>query len=501
MNFHKRVPIAFAAVAVMLGADYWIVSRPEPHGVAEFNPIKVSLGREELILENLTQRGSSLLLHQGGKNEVVEIFFEKGVFAPAIQKLLRNQPWAQSSEAQNISYTTLDTLGAAGPPCRTSVEIKSADSAFPELRLFQDGIAGGEEHRELSFKAKSRIQVDSLTTPDDDDPAQTNGPGCRKLLQAGGNRFTLTRTPLSVLAEAGSSVRLKFMPASATPLWDNRPDSPRSLFEPFRGISLEARSVRRSPIDSPQRLFLAAAPKGKKALAIDNLFAGSDTLQINLAGVGWVISDEHPVGPTLREWVSASRLRAALIGLFNMVIFCGAILFCAESSPTIKGMIRHATRGPVFRVPSPAHGLVVFLCHCSEDKPMVREIDRVLKSNGFQPWLDEDDIFPAHLWDKEIKQGLRSSHAVIICLSNTFVRKEGYVQKELRYAIDIANEKPEGVVFLIPVRLDNCEILPSLADLQFIDWFKLDGSEKMLRALRERAKEVEIDVAASSGQA
>jgi hypothetical protein len=258
--------------------------------------------------------------------------------------------------------------------------------------------------------------------------------------------------------------------------------------------------VRRSPIDSPQKLFLAAAPNGKKSLAIADLLAGSDTLQMNLSGVGWVTSDERPVGPTLGEWVSASSLRAGLIGLVNMVIFCGATLFCAESSPTVKGMIRRATRGPVFRVPSPAHGLVVFLCHCSEDKPMVREIDRVLKSNGFQPWLDEDDIFPAHLWDREIKEGLRSSHAVIVCLSNMFVRKEGYVQKELRYAIDIANEKPEGVVFLIPVRLENCEILPSLADLQFIDWFKLDGPEKILRALRERAKEVEIDAAASSAQ-
>ena len=106
MNFPKRVPLAFAAVAVILSADYWIVNRPEPHGVAEFNPVKVSLGREELILENLTSPGSFLLSHQGGKNEVVEIFFEKGALAPATQKLLRSQPWAQSSEAQNISYTT-----------------------------------------------------------------------------------------------------------------------------------------------------------------------------------------------------------------------------------------------------------------------------------------------------------------------------------------------------------------------------------------------------------
>jgi hypothetical protein len=491
MNLHTRVPIAFAALAVALWADYWLLHRPEPHGVAEFNPIKAKLGREELILASPTMSGSPLLSHQGGKNEVVEIFFEKGVLAPATQRLLRGQPWAQSREPQYVSYTTLDTPGAKGPPCRTSVEIKFADLSFTELRLFQDGIAGGEEHRELSLKAKSRIQVDSLTVPDD--PEQTNEPGCRKLLQAGENRFIFGATPLSVLAEAGSSVRFKFLPASATPLWDANP----GLFEPFPGISLEARSVRLSPIDLPQRLFMAAAPNDKKLLVIDQFLAGSDTLETNLSGVGWVTVNDVPISPTLAEWISASSLRAGVVGFLNLVIFCGAILFCAESSRTIKGMVRRATRGPIFQIPSPAHGLIVFLCHCSEDKPAVREIDRVLKSNGFQPWLDEDNIFPAQLWDREIKQGLRSSQAVIVCLSKTFARKEGYVQKELRYAIDIANEKPEGAVFLIPVRLENCEILPSLAELQFIDWFQPNGRERLLRALRERAKEVGMDTASA----
>jgi hypothetical protein len=496
MTFRLRGPIAIAAVGVVLAADYWIVHRPEPHSIAEFNPIKVKLGKEELILANPALSRSSLLSHQGGKSEVVEIFFDSGVLSATTRGLLRGQPWAQSQQPHNISYTTLDAAGAKGPPCRTSVEIKSSDSALSELRMFQDGIAGGEYHRELSLKTASRIQVDFLTAADD--PAQANQSGCHKLLQVGVNQIGLMgMLPLSILGEAGSSVRFKFMPASSTPIWKGS----KGLFEPFQGVSLGARIVRLSPIDSQQKLFLATTSKDEHGLVIDTLLVGSDSLEMRLSGVGWVTVNDRPISPTLREWISASSVRASLMGFLNLVVFCGVILFGAGSPQSAGRLIQLAAGRPGFRIPSAAHGLVVFLCHCSEDKMAVRDIDRVLKSDGFQPWLDEDDIFPARVWDKEIKQGLQSSHAVIVCLSKTFARKEGYVQKELRYAIDLAREKPDGAVFLIPVRLEDCEILPSLAELQCIDWYKPDGHEKLLRALRERAKEVGIESDASNATA
>ena len=34
----------------------------------------------------------------------------------------------------------------------------------------------------------------------------------------------------------------------------------------------------------------------------------------------------------------------------------------------------------------------VFLCHNSEDKPVVREIAQKLAEKGIKPWLDEADI-------------------------------------------------------------------------------------------------------------
>jgi hypothetical protein len=488
MTFRVRGAFSFAAVVVVLAADYWIVHRPEPHGVAEFNPIKTKLGREELILTAPAPSGTSLLSHQGGKNEVVEAFFEKAVLSPPTQRLLRDQPWAQSQQPQNISYTTLDTAGATGSPCRTFVDIKSAETAPSELRLFQDGIAGGEDHREFSVRTNAHIQVDLLTAPDDS--AQTNQPGCHKLLQAGDNQIGLTGTvPVSILTEAGSTVRLKFLPASSTPLWKGA----KGLFEPFQGIGLGAGSVRLSPIGSQHLLFLASAPKDKSRFTIDGLLAGSDTLQIQLSGVGWVMVNGHPVSPTLGEWISANSLRASLAGFVNLAIFCAVIVLGAGSRKSSVRLVQWATGGTGPPVPSPARGLVVFLCHCSEDKPAVRQIDLRLKADGFQPWLDEDDIFPARLWDREIKQGLQASHAVVVCLSKTFERKEGYVQKELRFALDLAQEKLDNAVFLIPLRLEECEIPPSLAKLHFIDWFKPDGHERLLRVLSERAKQVGIE--------
>jgi hypothetical protein len=492
MTFRVRGALSFAAVALTLGADYWIVHRPEPHGVSEFNPVKAKLGKEELILTNPAHSGTSLLSHQGGKNEVVEAFFEKGVLSGGTQKLLSDQAWAQSKKPRNISYTTLDTTGATGPPCRTFVDIKSSGAGLSELRLFQDGIAGGEDHREFSVRTNARIQVDLLTAPDDS--SQTNQPGCHKLLQAGEDQIGLSGTiPVSVLAEAGSSVRLKFLPASSTPIWKGA----TGLFEPFQGIGLGASGVRVSPIDSQHPLFLATAAKGRPGLAIDGFLAGSTYLEMQLSGVGWVTVNGRPVSPTFGEWISASRLRTSLVGLVNLVIFCGVIVLGAGSPQSAGRWVQWAAGRSAIDVPSPAHGLVVFLCHCSEDKPAVREIDRRLKGDGFQPWLDEDDIFPARMWDREIRKGLQSSHAVVVCLSKTFERKEGYVQKELRFALDLAEEKLDDAVFLIPVRLEECEILPSLGKLHFIDWFKPDGHERLLRALSERARQVGVEPAAA----
>ena len=100
----------------------------------------------------------------------------------------------------------------------------------------------------------------------------------------------------------------------------------------------------------------------------------------------------------------------------------------------------------------------IFLCHASEDKPQVREIYQRFKAEGFEPWLDEEDLLPGQLWEQEIPKALKNSDFILILFSQNSVAKHGYVQHEFKLALDAWQEIPEGKIHTIPVRLDNCEI-------------------------------------------
>lgn len=134
--------------------------------------------------------------------------------------------------------------------------------------------------------------------------------------------------------------------------------------------------------------------------------------------------------------------------------------------------------------------LKVFLCHGREDKPQVRELYSKLRKDGVEPWLDEQDLLVGQDWDLEIKKAVRATHAIIVCLSKTSVNKEGYFQKEIKLALDVADEKPEGTIYILPIRLEECDVPMRLSKLHYIDYFEKKGYEKVIRALRNRASKI-----------
>jgi hypothetical protein len=116
--------------------------------------------------------------------------------------------------------------------------------------------------------------------------------------------------------------------------------------------------------------------------------------------------------------------------------------------------------------------LRIFLCHASQDKPVVRDLYQRLKSETWvDPWLDEERLLPGQDWNLEIEKAVESSDAVIVCVSSTSVAKEGYVQKELRQVLNIALEKLEGAIFVLPVKLDDCPLPRQLRDRQALNYF------------------------------
>ena len=138
---------------------------------------------------------------------------------------------------------------------------------------------------------------------------------------------------------------------------------------------------------------------------------------------------------------------------------------------------------------SPARPLRVFLCHSSSDKPIVRELYQKLSAEGWMDvWLDEEKLLPGQDWDYEIERALDKTDAVIVSLSTGSVSKEGYVQKELRFVLDIALEKPEGTIFILPLRLDASERPRRLRPIQGVDYFPPERRELAYARLRRSLK-------------
>ena len=134
--------------------------------------------------------------------------------------------------------------------------------------------------------------------------------------------------------------------------------------------------------------------------------------------------------------------------------------------------------------------LKVFLCHASGDKPPVRQLYKDLVAEGVDAWLDQEKLLPGQDWRLEIPRAVREADVVVICLSKKSITKEGYIQKEIRFALDIAEEKPEGTIFLIPARLEDCTVPERLGRWQWVDLYDENGFLKLLRSLKLRANKV-----------
>jgi hypothetical protein len=124
-----------------------------------------------------------------------------------------------------------------------------------------------------------------------------------------------------------------------------------------------------------------------------------------------------------------------------------------------------------------------FLCYASSDKELVRKLYRDLLRDGIDPWLDEEKLLPGHDWDLEIRSAMAKSGVVVVCLSRNSVTRTGYVQKEIRQALDLADQRPQGAIFLIPAKLEDCPIPERLAHLQYVELFRGAGYAKLLKSI------------------
>lgn len=137
----------------------------------------------------------------------------------------------------------------------------------------------------------------------------------------------------------------------------------------------------------------------------------------------------------------------------------------------------------------------IFLSYASEDREKVDVIYNRLQGQGYVPWQDSKDIVPGQTWERAIKIAIKHSDFFVACLSTHSVNKRGMVQKELKQALEIWRGMLVDDIYLIPIRLDDCDVPDDLKDnFHYVDVFKLDvwQEEGWLRLMTAIEKGLDI---------
>lgn len=126
----------------------------------------------------------------------------------------------------------------------------------------------------------------------------------------------------------------------------------------------------------------------------------------------------------------------------------------------------------------------VFLVYAHRDKNAVRKLYHRIMKADIKPWLDEKELMPGQNWKYEIRQAILRSDFVVVCLSGQFNKQGGFRHEELKIVLERTKSYPEDEIFLIPARLEECDLPEPLRSWQCVDLFEADGYKKLLKTLR-----------------
>ncbi len=135
----------------------------------------------------------------------------------------------------------------------------------------------------------------------------------------------------------------------------------------------------------------------------------------------------------------------------------------------------------------PSGRVRVFLAYAEEDRAHVKKLYDDLQEAGFEPWMDQEKLLPGQNWPRAIERALELSDFFVGCFSRRSTLKRGHFQCELRYALDLAARAPLEDIFLVPVRLDDCDIPRHIAQrTQYMDLFPDwdHGVRKLIKMMR-----------------
>jgi len=130
----------------------------------------------------------------------------------------------------------------------------------------------------------------------------------------------------------------------------------------------------------------------------------------------------------------------------------------------------------------------IFISFADQDGESAKKLADQLKQEKISVWFEAESLLGGQKREVMIREAIEDSRLFLVLLSSASVER-GRVNKQVVQALDIFDEFPENDIFVIPVRLNDCQ--PSHARLKMIhrvDMFPNwnSGFQKIMKSIREK---------------
>jgi hypothetical protein len=109
----------------------------------------------------------------------------------------------------------------------------------------------------------------------------------------------------------------------------------------------------------------------------------------------------------------------------------------------------------------------VFISYERSDEDVAKRLYGALPRERFDTWLDSQFLQGGEEWNLDLEQKIQSSDYFLVLNSINLVKKRiGYVNKEVKLALDLQKYRQHGTKFIIPLQVGGTSAEDGLAELQ-----------------------------------
>jgi hypothetical protein len=120
----------------------------------------------------------------------------------------------------------------------------------------------------------------------------------------------------------------------------------------------------------------------------------------------------------------------------------------------------------------------LFLSYSRAQKEFVTSLFHALEQEGFDSWIDWDDILPSEAWRKAIQSGIEAAHTFLFVISPASAESE-VCRSEIEWAI----KSHKRLIVVVREDIDASKLHPEIREINWIFCRQTDSFEEAIRKL------------------